>query len=185
MLEAAHFSHQVSRGGGSSSTTAKAAPRFDSRHRSCAERAAALRRYLSTMFQGSSKATATAAAAAAVAAGVVVGKALSQEDAMLRLRLRLAQFFRGRYTLSDVRVPESLLPRELRGAADAEGRVRFTDVDLPGHYAVYWAGGGSRSEGILRMLFAARVSPAESSVARLDRGANDLRPFTVRVVEGV
>ena len=75
------------------------------------------------MFQGSSKATATAAAAAAVAAGVVVGKALSQEDAMLRLRLRLAQFFRGRYTLSDVRVPESLLPRELRGAADAEGLV--------------------------------------------------------------
>ena len=38
-LEAAHFSHQVSRGGGSSSTTAKAASRFDSHHRSCAERA--------------------------------------------------------------------------------------------------------------------------------------------------
>ena len=75
------------------------------------------------MFQGSSKATATAAAAAAVAAGVVVGKALAQEDAMLRLRLRLARFFRGRYTLRDVRVPESLLPRELRGAADAEGSI--------------------------------------------------------------
>jgi len=80
------------------------------------------------MFQGSSKATATAtaaaaAAAAAVAAGVVIGKALSQEDALLRLRLRLAQLLRGRYTLSDVRVPESLLPRELRGAADAEGLV--------------------------------------------------------------
>ena len=124
VLEAAHFSHQVSRGGGSSSTTKKAAPRTTAGYRSCAERAAALRRYLSTMFQGSSKATATAAAAAAaVAAGVVVGKALSQEDAMLRLRLRLAQFFRGKYTLSDVRVPESLLPRELRGAADGEGLV--------------------------------------------------------------
>ena len=45
------------------------------------------------MFQGSSKATA-AAAAAAVAAGVVIGKALSQEDALLRLRLRLAQLFK-------------------------------------------------------------------------------------------
>ena len=76
------------------------------------------------MFQASSKATATAtAAAAAVAAGVVIGKALSQEDALLRLRLRLAQFFRGQYTLRDVRIPESLLPRELRGAADAEGLV--------------------------------------------------------------
>ena len=75
------------------------------------------------MFQGSSKATATAAAAAALAAGVVVGKALAQEDALLRLRLRLAQFFRGQYTLRDVRVPESLLPIDLRGAADAEGLV--------------------------------------------------------------
>ena len=73
------------------------------------------------MLQGS-KATA-AAAAAAVAAGVVIGKALAQEDPMLRLRLRLAQLLRGRYTLRDVRIPESLLPRELRGAADAEGLV--------------------------------------------------------------
>ena len=45
------------------------------------------------MFQGSSKAT--AAAAAAIAAGVVVGKALAQDDALLRLRLRLAQLLRG------------------------------------------------------------------------------------------
>ena len=72
------------------------------------------------MLQGSKAAT---AAAAAVAAGVVVGKALAQEDALLRLRLRLAQFFRGQYTLRDVRIPESLLPIELRGAADAEGLV--------------------------------------------------------------
>ena len=82
------------------------------------------------MFQGSSKATATAAAAA-VAAGVVLGKALAQEDALLRLRLRLAQFVRGKYTLRDVRIPESLLPRELRGAADAEGLVAC-DVAIKG-----------------------------------------------------
>ena len=98
-----------------------------------AERAAALRHhYPPAMFQGSSKATTTAAAAAAaVAAGVVVGKALAQEDALLRLRLRLAQFFRGKYTLRDVRIPESLLPRELRGAADAEGLVAC-DVAIKG-----------------------------------------------------
>ena len=101
----------------------KGCPAHIAGYRSGAERAAALRRYLSTMFQGSSKATAAAAAAAAVAAGVVVGKALAQEDALLRLRLRLAQFVRGRYTLRDVRIPESLLPIELRGAADAEGLV--------------------------------------------------------------
>ena len=71
------------------------------------------------MLKGS---TATAAAAA-VAAGIVIGRALAREDALLRLKLRLAQALRGRYTLRNVRVPESLLPSELRGAADAEGLV--------------------------------------------------------------
>jgi len=56
------------------------------------------------------------------------------------------------------------------GAADADGRVRFAGTEIPGHYRLYW-GVGQGAEGVLRMGFAARVSPLESRLTRLDRAA--------------
>jgi hypothetical protein len=57
-----------------------------------------------------------------------------------------------------------------RGAADADGRVSFLDTDFPGHYRLFW-GGGAGTEGVLRMVFSARVSQLESRLTRLDRRA--------------
>jgi hypothetical protein len=65
--------------------------------------------------------------------------------------------------------PDGLRAELDRGAADADGRVRFSATDLPGHYRLFWGAGGSRAEGILRLLFAARVSEAESKLLSLDR----------------
>ena len=56
------------------------------------------------------------------------------------------------------------------GAADAEGRVLFTQTDQIGHHQLVWASERGSSEGVVRSVFSVRV-PVEESVSRpIDRG---------------
>lgn len=56
------------------------------------------------------------------------------------------------------------------GAADAEGRVRFSQTDQVGHYQLFWAADRGSTEGILRTVFSVRVPVTESLARPLDRG---------------
>ncbi len=67
--------------------------------------------------------------------------------------------------------PDGSESRLETGAADEEGRVRFNDIDQPGHYELTWGTAPGSSEGFVRTVFSARVPAEESSGRRLDRQA--------------